>query len=50
MGKLFIVISDEAEQELRSRTHRKGDLSLTVETALRHYFTCHRREETWISD
>ena len=37
MPKLTIVISKESEFWLRGHSHRKGDLSRLVETALKEY-------------
>ena len=38
MGFIGVKISNEAEQALRNRATRKGDLSKIVDKALKQYF------------
>jgi hypothetical protein len=48
MGRLFIVISDEVERRLRLtvvvRGGRKGDLSATIEEAVKQWLKHHSKQ------
>ena len=39
MKTIHVVLSEKNDQELRKRNHRKGDLSNTVNQALKDYLT-----------